>query len=268
MVGWVWMVRWTEALQEMMNALGYTFTDLQFDACDTGLPVSRTRLWMEGRLGDCCGQRLRDELVVTVGDICRKAKRYDIDDFLFPDYDNLFEDWIDTPTTKVARESTIGGGVHDAEYASDEQWPLLHAFAFSKAPHEADRRHYEDDLSQNQFFLAMTPRERSNLVLQLCKYPYPGPAQLFVNVEPSFDRVYHRTDMVHCILPRGQIWAHHKKRLILGVESFLLQGSDLGALKSVRPGVWANKLLHNLAGSAFSAPQFAAVGIASLSSSG
>ena len=126
----------------------------------------------------------------------------------------------------------------------------------------------EDDFSQNQFFLSMTPRERSNLVLQLCKYPYPGPAHLFVNVEPNFDRVYHCTDMVHCILPRGQIWAHHKKRLTLGVESFLLQGSDLGALKSVRPGVWANKLLQNLTGNAFSAPQFAAVGIASLSSSG
>ena len=117
---------------------------------------------------------------------------------------------------------------------------------------------YEATLMGNNWFQALPPRSRDSLLLHLCKEKFPGSPDLIFNLEMSADRISCRSgNHLHCIVPRGAYWLKSRSRVLLGVEALLLQGADIHELPTLRPRVWPNAFLQNLAGNAFNAAQFA-----------
>ena len=251
-----------ECVAERLRGLGYSFNHSEFNAQSLGLPVARQRLFMQARKGQHDEATTTERMGEVLDVIISGSHKFHLDDFLFDDYDGLYEDW------KASHGKKHKG--RDSPSKSDPQcWHELHKLSWAASPHSTDRKYYEAKLVANPFYLGMTERVKDALLLHLCRYPFPGPErceELMINLESSADRIYHKQASTQCLVPRGQIWLHHRQRVLLGVEALLLQGADLADLGTVRPRCWTNAALQDLAGNAFCAPQLASFIIACLCS--
>lgn len=123
--------------------------------------------------------------------------------------------------------------------------------------HIQDRSLYEALLKDNPFCKQLPERCRDALLLQLCSEEFPGEPDQIYNLESSADRVAKRSHKnMQSIVPRGVYWLKHRSRMLLGIESLLLQWTDLEDLPTLRPAVWSSSFLQHVAGNAFCAPQF------------
>ena len=219
---------------------------------------------MQARKGQHDEAKMAGRIGNVLDVIISGSHKYRLDDFLFDDYDGLYEDW------KASHGGKKRKGQDSCDSQSDPQcWHELHKLSWAASPHSTDREYYKAQLVANPFYMGMTERVKDVLLLHLCRYPFPGPErveELTINLEASADRIYHRQASTQCLVPRGQLWLHHRQRVLLGVEALLLQGADLTDLHTVRPGCWTNAALQDLAGNAFCAPQLVSFIIACLCS--
>ena len=205
-----------DCVAERLRGLGYSFSHSEFNAQSLGLPVARQRLFMQGRKGQHDEAMTTERMGEALDLIISGSHKYHLDDFLFDDYDGLYEDWKASPGKKHKRWDSI-----------DDSWHELHKLWWAASPYSTDRKYYQAQLVGNPFYLGMTERVKDALLLHLCYYPFPGPErveELAINLEASADRIYHRQASTQCLVPRGQIWLHHRQRVLLGVEALLLHG--------------------------------------------
>jgi hypothetical protein len=186
-------------------------------------------------------------------DILKQCDVHDLSEFLLPDYPELAEDWFRFHLDAEPKKGKDGS-----------KWLELHGFSWASCEHTADCPMYKALLDDNLFFSSLPLRARDALLLHLCQEKFPGSPDLIFNLEMSTDRVNARADSVQCLVPKGVYWLKSKARILLGIESLLLQGSDLQDLPTLRPKTWPNNFLQNLAGNAFCSSQFVAWFVAGL----
>lgn len=246
-----------EAIVDHCHALGYSLIHHIADASQFGLPVSRPRLYMMATRGDWRGDE-DDELrqagaALQAGSVMRDIAQIvevflpqlTLDDFLFPEYDEIFNDWVQFGTPNNTKQSRR------------LKWVALHEAAWAASAFPEDKKYYQAMLEKSPFYQYLSPRAQDSLLLQLCHESFPGTPDIVSNLESSVDRVVHRNhERMHCLVPRGLYWLKHRGRMLLGVEALLLQGCDLNDLPTCRPKAWQNNFLNSLAGNAFSAPHF------------
>ena len=181
-------------------------------------------------------------------EIFASCAQYSLQDFLFQDYPEMAEDWF-LHEAASKKEKT------DTKRA---KWCDQHDRYWMRVPFSEDKGLYVSQLQDNPYWQSLSPRMQDLLLLQLCHERFPGSPGLVLNLEMSFERGSSRLESVHCLVPRGIYWLKDQQRLLLGIESLLLQGADPEDLPALRPRVWRNMFLQNLAGNAFCAAQFLA----------
>ena len=281
---------------------GYLFIFSTFDARDVGLSVRRPRLYMERRQHDASNGdletyqgELQHQAKANLQAVCGRAPVHSLEEFLFDDYPEMFSDWLGDgkydaspqplKLAKIARKpaaaeivmkkpatkrgasaSSVGEGDGRSPKRCEELWHADHDRKWNYVTFPKDKVLYATQLSDNPFFNSLSARERDSVLINLCGFRYPGPtADLIWGLEASLGRQQAGIDVALCLVPRGKQWLVLRQRLLLGVEGLLLQGADVSDLLSLRPGVWPNAFLQNLAGNAFCTLQFAAWVISTLS---
>ena len=260
-----------QAVTSRCHAMNYNMVHAIFDSVQLGLPVTRERLYMLASLGKgsgsgCCEERARQHVKMVIQSIAENCKKYELGDFLLPEYTEMFQDWNVNKKGDFKRKRKQHD--EDEQQHTQEEWPSLHEGMWVACAHNEDRSTWLSVLSDNDWFNCLSPRRQDALLLQLCSEKWPGPVDCIYNLEMSAPRISRRSEEVQCLVPRGVYWLKARSRTLLGLEALLLQGADLADLPTLRPGVWDNNFLQNLAGNAFNTFQFMSWFVASMSCHG
>lgn len=239
-----------DAVQDAFTAMGFAFTSKVWDALQTGIPNARKRLYMVAIPGmpEGVGAGLTAAVHASVAAQLEAVIPQPLSDFLLDEYapHEMIKDWMPDRSTRQTK-TTMG--------SSESQ--LAHMKSrWESCSHASDKELYVRRLRGNPWFHLLTPREQDILLLHLCHYPYPGPAEGVVTVQTSgtFSRLV--THAVPTQVPNAKFWLVARDRLQTGAEAIMLQGVDLVDIPSFGIGSHTSNFLQDLAGNAFCVRQF------------
>ena len=233
------------AVKSIVEKKGYKFVNEVFNCDCTGIPHRRLRLLMGGILHSPHPESWVQskvsnglwKILLNAGPAMKQ--RYSLDSFLLCETEDDVRSWMPGEKRKVKQsEKAI-------------KWADLHKKFWEKLDDQA-REHAVDAMKGNLYSAELGERKKDLLGwLYGSSAAKPFDEEILWDVQQNMGRVPTASGMILCAMPKASPWLLSRKRPLTGFESLLLQGMDARMVKYLRPGVWPNSLLQDMAGNVF-----------------
>ena len=176
------------------------------------------------------------EILRNVGPVMKS--KYSLDSFLLCDTEDKVRSWM------PERRKNTGVFLGD-------KWQELHKKHWATIGSRA-REHAVDVMKGNPYASEIGDRKQDLIGwLYASHVDVPFTEKIVWGVQQNMGRVPTATGSIPCAMPNASPWLRTRMRPMTGFESLILQGMDARMLKCLRPGVWTNALLQDMAGNAF-----------------